>query len=142
KIFPFGIDEFDSLAFSDCTIEYAEVNFNPPKRIEYRVKDHSLERRLWIAFRWLDSLDHGIEYLLDAYAFLRARAYNFLRLTADEVYDLFGHFIGHGMRQVDLVQYGDDLQIVVQGEVEIRNRLCFNPLAGVDDEQRPLAGGY
>ncbi len=45
-----------------------------------------------------------------------------------------------GRRQVDLVHDRDDLEVVLDREVRVRERLRLDPLRRVDDEQRALAG--
>ena len=43
--------------------------------------------------------------------------------------------------EVYLVEDGDDLEVVLHREVEVGEGLGLDALAGVDDEQRSLAGG-
>ena len=47
--------------------------------------------------------------------------------------------VGVGLRQVDLVHDRDDLEVVLDREVGVRERLRLDPLRRVDDEQRALA---
>ena len=47
--------------------------------------------------------------------------------------------LGLGGRQVDLVDDRNDFQIVVQGQIGVRERLRFNALRGVHHQQRALA---
>ncbi len=50
--------------------------------------------------------------------------------------------LGHvGGRQVDLVEHGDDLEVVVDGQVGVGHRLGLDPLRGVDDQHRAFASG-
>ena len=58
---------------------------------------------------------------------------------ADQVGDLGRRAVRVGLRQVDLVHDGDDLEVVLDREVGVRERLRLDPLRGVDDEQRALA---
>ena len=44
-----------------------------------------------------------------------------------------------GLRQVDLVHDGDDLEPVLDREIRVRERLRLDPLRRVDDEERALA---
>ena len=44
------------------------------------------------------------------------------------------------LREIDLVRDRDDLEVVVEREVRVCQRLRLDPLRGVDEEQRPLAG--
>ena len=47
--------------------------------------------------------------------------------------------VGIGLRKVDLVRGGDDLEPAVDREVRVRERLRLDALRRVDDEQRALA---
>ena len=47
--------------------------------------------------------------------------------------------VGVGLRQVDLVHDRDDLEVVLDREVRVGERLRLDPLRRVDDEQRALA---
>ena len=62
-----------------------------------------------------------------------------VRVVADQVGDLGGGAVGIGLRQVDLVHDRDDLEVVLDREVGVRERLRLDPLRRVDDEQRALA---
>ena len=46
-----------------------------------------------------------------------------------------------GGGQIDLVEHRDDLQVVLDGEVEVGQRLRLDALGGVDEQDRALAGG-
>ncbi len=58
----------------------------------------------------------------------------------DHVLDLLADALGLGGRQVDLVQDRHDLVAGVERLVDVGERLRLDALAGVDDEQRSLAG--
>ena len=55
--------------------------------------------------------------------------------------DLRGTVVDVGSGEVDLVQHGHDLQVVVQREEHVGDGLRLDALRGVDDEQRALARG-
>ena len=63
------------------------------------------------------------------------------RVEADHVLDLLLDPLRLGGRQVDLVEHRDDLVAGVERLVDVGEGLRLDPLAGVDDEQRALAGG-
>jgi hypothetical protein len=46
-----------------------------------------------------------------------------------------------GAGQVDLVEHGHNLEVVLEREVHVGNRLRLDALRSVDDEQRALARG-
>ena len=62
-------------------------------------------------------------------------------VDADHLLDLLADALGLGGRQVDLVQHHDDLVVVVDRLVDVGQRLRLDALAGVDHQQRALAGG-
>ena len=66
---------------------------------------------------------------------------NVFALAADQVDHLVDHLVDHRRVDVDLVEHGDDFQIVPDGQIEVRNRLCLDALRGVDHQQRPFARG-
>ena len=74
----------------------------------------------------------------DADAFLRARENRVVSLESDEVFNLFDRFFRFRARQVDLINDWNQLEIVFDREVSIRQRLCFNALRSVYDQQRPF----
>ena len=59
----------------------------------------------------------------------------------DHVLDLLLHLLRLGRRQIDLVEDRHDLVVVVDRLVDVGERLRFDALGGVDDQQRAFAGG-
>ena len=59
--------------------------------------------------------------------------------VADQVGDLLGGRVRVRLRQVDFVRDRDDLEVVLDREVRVRDGLRLDPLRRVDDEQRALA---
>ena len=55
--------------------------------------------------------------------------------------DLGRHPVGLGGRQVDLVEGGDDREVVLDGQVAVGQRLGLDALGGVDQQDDALAGG-
>ena len=62
-------------------------------------------------------------------------------VDADDVLDLLLGPLGLGAGQVDLVEHRDDLEPGVDRQVGVGQRLRLDALAGVDHQQRALAGG-
>ena len=60
---------------------------------------------------------------------------------ADDILNFMLHPLRVGGGQVDFIQHRADLQIVVQGQIGIGQRLGLHPLGGVHHQHRPLAGG-
>ena len=53
----------------------------------------------------------------------------------------FLHLLGLGGGEIDLVDHRHDLMVVLDRLVDVGERLRLDPLGGVDDQQRALAGG-
>ena len=59
----------------------------------------------------------------------------------EDLLDLGGAPLGVGGRQVDLVEHGHDLEVVLERLVAVGQGLGLDALGGVDQQDRPLAGG-
>src|SRR5581483_10329325 len=79
--------------------------------------------------------------VLDTDAFLGAGKDRVGGAQADYVLDLLAGALDIGAGEIDLVDDGDDLEPVVDCEVNIGERLRFDALARIDDQQRAFAGG-
>ncbi len=60
--------------------------------------------------------------------------------VADQLRDLLGRCVRVGLREVDLVDDGKQLEVVLDCEVGVRHRLRLDALCGVDDEEGSLTG--
>ena len=88
-----------------------------------------------------DALDDGVEQLGHALAGLGRDAQDVLGGDAEHVLDLHRVAVGVGGREVDLVERGDDLEVVLERQVAVGQRLGLDALGGVDDEHHALARG-
>ena len=94
-----------------------------------------------IAGRRMKARDDRLENLADAGAFLGAGEDGAGAVEADDVLDLPLALVGLRARQVDLVDDRDDLEVVLDRQVGVGERLRLDALRGVDQQQRALAGG-
>ena len=96
---------------------------------------------LGVALGGGDALDDGVEQLGHALAGLGADAQDLVGRDAEHLLDLGGVAVGIGRRQVDLVEGGHDLEVVLEGQVAVGQRLGLDALGGVDQQDDALAGG-
>ena len=61
------------------------------------------------------------------------------RIAAEQLRHLERRAVGVGRRKIDLVHDRHDLELVLDREVRVRERLRLDPLRRVDDEHGPLA---
>ncbi len=59
---------------------------------------------------------------------------------AQQIFDLLGHLVGHGRRQIDLVDHRHDGQIQVQRGEEMGHGLGLDALGGVHHQHGAFAG--
>ena len=109
--------------------------------VEPGVEDQSAQRSLAASARRRDAGDQGIQHGVHARAQLGAHRQVFRRRQAQQVFNLLGGFLHAGGGQVNLVEHRDDFQVVAQGQVGIGQRLGFDPLGSVHQQQGALAGG-
>ena len=64
-----------------------------------------------------------------------------LRIDPERMLHLLGHFVDPGMLEIDLVDDGQDLQIVLHGGIGIGDRLRLDTLKRIDQQQCAFAAG-
>jgi hypothetical protein len=129
-----GVEELHFITLADGAVHYAEIRDDATEGIEYAVENERLQRCCGIAFRRWHALNNGFQQLVHAQAGFAAGTEDVLQLAADEVHDLVLHLLRVGAGQVHLVQHGNDLQVVLQGQVEVADGLRLNALGGVHDQ--------
>ena len=105
------------------------------------VDEQRLERRRRIALGRRQPVHDRFQHLGDVLTGLRRDENRVGGVEPDHVLDLLLDLVGLGGRQIDLVEHRHDLVVVVDRLVDVGERLRLDALAGVDHEQRALAGG-
>jgi len=85
-------------------------------------------------------MDDGFENLLYADSLLGGAEHGLFGVKSQIVFDLFFDAVDIGRRQVDLVDHGNDCEVVLHGRIEVGNGLSLNALGSVDQQQDPFAG--
>ena len=107
------------------------VGNDATERVEHRVEDQGLQRRLLVTLWMRHALYDGIEDLLNAHASACRCTDDAAALTANKLYDFIFHLIGHGTWHVALIDDWDDFKVVLQRHVEVGNGLSLNALTGI-----------
>lgn len=122
-------------------VDHADVGDDTAVRVVDGVEDQGARVALGVAGgrRHLD--DDAVEQFVHAFAGLAGHAQHVGRVAADQAGDLLGVLVRFGARQVDLVEHGDDRQVMVDRHVQVAQRLRLDALRGVHEQHRALARG-
>ncbi len=140
-VFAAGLHHADFHAGLERAFHNADVVDHAAVAVVYRVENQCLERLAAVAGGGGNLVDDLVEHLLHVQAGLRGNARNLVGVVAQKVAHEFGDVVGLCARQVHLVEYRDDREVVFDGEVEVRKRLRLDALACVHHEDSPFAGG-
>ncbi len=136
-----GREHQDALARREVPVDDADVGDDTAVDVVDAVEDHRAGRRVRVPDRRRHQAHDLVEQLADSLAGLGADPQHVIRVAADDVRELGGVLLRLGRRQVDLVEHRDDLQVVLEREVEVGQRLGLDPLRGVDQQHAALARG-
>ena len=136
-----GLHHADFHAGLERAFYNADVVDDAAVTIVDRVENECLQGLSAIARGGGDFVDDLVEHLFHVQAGLGGNARNFFGVVAQEVAHEFGDVVGLCARQVHLVEYGDNREVVFDGEVEVRQRLRLDALACVHHEDRAFACG-
>ena len=128
------------LALGEPAVDDPHVGDDAAVGVVDRVEDQRPGGRVRVAVRLRDQVDDGVEQFFHALAGLRGDLEHLARVAADDRGQLFRVALGLGGREVDLVQHRDDLEVGVDGQVEVGQRLRLDALRGVDQQDGALAG--
>ncbi len=141
QVFGLAGHELDLQALFQDPVDHPHQDHHAEVGIVPAVDQHRLQGRGAVAGGGRDLLDDRLERFLDADARLGAGEHGFGCVDADDVLDLVAHLLGLGGGEVDLVDDGDDLVVVLDRLVHVGERLRLDPLRRVDHQQRTLARG-
>jgi len=122
----------DDLARADRARDDADEANDASVGIECGVENEAAQRLL-IADGRRDTIDDGLEDVFGAEALLGAGEDHIVGVEAEFVEDLLLHFIDAGSRQVDLVDYRDDGEVMLKGHQEVGDGLRLDTLGGIDE---------
>ena len=105
------------------------------------IEDQGLEGLIGAALGLRDAFGDSGEDLGCAHPLLRAGKDDFVEIEADNAFELAGDALRFGVREVNLVEDGDELEVLVHRQVNVREGLRFDALGGVNDEDGAFAGG-
>ena len=129
-----GVARFER-AFHDATLEnHAAI------AIEMGVEDQRFQRRGRVALGTRQLPHDSCEHVVNALAGLGGNGDRLERIQPQIRVDLLAHALDVRGRQIDLIDHRQQFQIIIQGQVEVGDRLRLDPLGSIDHNQRAFAG--
>ena len=121
------------------TVHDTHVGDDAAVRVVHGVEDHRARRGVGGSLGGGDNLDDAIEEILDALAGLTRDLQDLALVAANQLSDLVRVLLRLRARQVDLVEDRDDRKVILEGQIQVRERLGLDALRGVDKEDCTLA---
>ena len=109
-------------------------------RIKPAIDNQSAQWRRSVSFRRRKVVHDPFEDFFGADPLFCARADSVGSIQPNDVFDLGSDALGLGAGKIDLVDHRQNFQVVIQRHVDVRDGLRLDPLGGIDDQQRALAG--
>ncbi len=109
-------------------------------RVVVRIEDERPERPIAVAVGRRDTLDDRVQQLGDAKTGLAGGEEDLLVLEPERRAEVLADEVDVDIRKVHLVDHGNDLEALLDGEVGVRKRLGLDALRRVHQQQRSLAG--
>ncbi len=118
----------DALVLAQGAVDHAHEHHHAEISVVPAVDQKRLQRGLAIALGWRQAMHDRLQHLRHVLPGLGRDQDRVRRIDADHVLDLLLDLLGLGGRQVDLVEHRHDLMAVVDGLVDIGERLRFHAL--------------
>ena len=131
----------DGVAFADGAVDDAYECDDASVRIEVRVEDERAQWGIGVTARSGDVIDDGFKQIVNSDARLRRTEHGVIGRDGQTVFDLLFNALGLGCRKVDFVDEGNDLKVRVHRHHRVGDRLRFDALRCIDDENGALACG-
>jgi hypothetical protein len=129
------------VTLAEGAIDHPDERHHAPVLVVDGVKDQRPRGAVGLAGGRRDAPHDRFQHFHYTLACLGRDVQDLVGRAADQVHDLLGPAFGFRSGKIDLVENGDDLQVVLESQVGIGQRLGLDALAGVDHQERPLARG-
>ncbi|CAB4588950.1 unannotated protein [freshwater metagenome] len=109
-----GRHHLDSFARAERSVHDAHVGDDTAIGVIDGVKDHGARRRGRVSARCGKLLNDSIQQFVDTDARFARYAHDVIRVAADEGSEFLRVFFGISRWKIDLVEYGDDFEVVLE----------------------------
>ena len=134
-----GVHEPHPIAGGEGTVVNPAREHHPAIDVVLGIEHQGLQRRLGVAFRGRQMLDDSLQHRVDSDPVLRRDGEGGEGVEPEVLVDLLEHPVDVRRREVDLVDHRQQIEVVLQGQVQVGDRLRLDPLGCVDDDDRAVA---
>ncbi len=135
-----GCHEADFVLGLEHAVDDAHKHHDADVIIEPGVDDQALQGLGGIALGWRNACHDRFQDFVNPHACLGAGQDGLGGVDADDILDLGTRTLRVGLRQIHFVEHRDDLDPEFDRRVAVGDRLRLDPLRGINDKQRALAG--
>ena len=132
--------EADFLALGEFSVHDADVDDDAAVVVVFGIEDEALERGVGIAFGGREAFGDEFEEVIDAESGLGGDGGDGEGVDAEDLFHFLGDIVGAGGGEIDLVDDGDDFEVLVDGGVGVGDGLGLDALGGITEEQCAFAG--
>lgn len=118
-VFFAGRNEFYKIVLADSAVYNLVIGDNAAERIEYRVKNKSLQWRIGVALRCRYAVHYGLKNFRHADTGLAGGADYIRGVASEQIDNLVLDLVGLCAVKVYLVDYRNNLKVVFKGHVKI-----------------------
>ena len=135
------VHQFDLVPDAHRPVDNPKHAHDAAVNVKVRVEDERAQGFVRGVRRRRHELHDLLQDVLHADVRLRRRLHRAAAVQPQDILDLAAHPVGLGAREVNLVEDRDDLEVVIEREVDVGDRLRLHALRRVHHEQRALARG-
>ena len=129
------------LAPGQAPVHHPDVGDHAPVGVVDRIEDEGPGGAVRLAGRRRHLRHHGVQQFQHPLPGLGRHAQHVAGGAADDAGQLLRVQVRLGRGQVDLVQHGDQVQVSLEGQIQVGQRLGLDALGRVNQQDGALAGG-
>ena len=114
-----GVHKLHPVALTDSAILDPENNFDTPVGVEVRVENEGLQGTIGFAFWGWNTFYNSRQNFGNTDAFFARSRDNIGAFATQQVHHLVFDLFGHGTRQVNFIENGNDNEVVIEGQIQI-----------------------
>ena len=138
RVFVPGVHEPHPIAGGEGTVADPAREHDSAIDVVLRIEHQGLQRRLRLSGRGRQALHDPFEHPVDSDPVLRRDGRGGKGIEPEVPVNLLEHPVHVRRRKIDLVDHGQQFEVVLEGQIQVGDRLRLDPLGRVDDDDRAV----